>query len=216
LFVTIGGTANYNGTYTVTTIDANSFYFSKAYISTETGTFTTKIIPSDVGTSGYQIRLAGLSEIAVANLGLDSNTKIRIDIASFGWAKKTTASTNSYVFLRNASNVGISMYAISGRSPTSYFEVIIPDSSITDKKYSTAFMSTEITKINETYYLYSCKQRGSSSSDKSKNCVALTSDFGAEIILLENKSIDRFLIGSNNPLVALYRNGLIINVWRIN
>ena len=36
----ISGTVNYNGTYTVTVVDVNTFYFTKAWVATETGWWT--------------------------------------------------------------------------------------------------------------------------------------------------------------------------------
>lgn len=45
----IAGTTNYNGTYTVTVIDANSFYFIHAWVATQTGTYTSAIVNHNPG-----------------------------------------------------------------------------------------------------------------------------------------------------------------------
>jgi len=46
--VVITGTANYNGTYTVTYIDANSFYFTATFVATETGLWNYPTMPEDI------------------------------------------------------------------------------------------------------------------------------------------------------------------------
>lgn len=46
--VVISGTTNYNGTYTVTYVDANSFYFTATWVATEVGHWVYPTMPADI------------------------------------------------------------------------------------------------------------------------------------------------------------------------
>jgi len=51
--IVISGTTNYDGTYTVTYIDANSFYFTDTWVATEVGHWTYPTMPADIAMMVY-------------------------------------------------------------------------------------------------------------------------------------------------------------------
>ena len=51
--IVISGTTNYNGTYTVTYIGANTFYFTATWVATEVGHWTYPTMPVDICMMAY-------------------------------------------------------------------------------------------------------------------------------------------------------------------
>jgi hypothetical protein len=51
--VVISGTTNYEGTFTVTYIDANNFYFTDTWVATEVGHWTYPTMPADICMMAY-------------------------------------------------------------------------------------------------------------------------------------------------------------------
>jgi hypothetical protein len=52
--VTISGTTNYNGVYTVTYVNANSFYFTATWVANETGYWANPALPADIALVCYE------------------------------------------------------------------------------------------------------------------------------------------------------------------
>ena len=66
--VTIAGTTNYNGTYKVTKIDANNFYFTATWVATNTGNFYRgSALKAGVGSAGIYKAMFSCSADSVSN-----------------------------------------------------------------------------------------------------------------------------------------------------
>lgn len=211
LLVSITGTTNYNGTYTVTVIDANSFYFTKAFVSTETGTMTTKVTPSDTGTSGYQVRLAGLSSFTITGLDLAIDKRYDVEIADFGFAKVSTSSRGANIRINNTTSYPFIGY----QNSTTYTSNTCPIIISTAKKYSIAKSKIELTYFSDSTIGVQNYFNGSNSDDKNLSNVAYSLNSGG---MFKNvgANLTSLTVTAEATTILLIRNGVKVIVRRIN
>jgi phage tail sheath protein FI len=102
----IAGTTNYNGTYLITVIDADNFYFTHAWVATETGTFSTVPVNYNPGTVAI---VPNKGIVSISNGGYLSFTPAsNWDLVPFAVTFKTNKAptvVNSLTVSQNITNV---------------------------------------------------------------------------------------------------------------
>jgi hypothetical protein len=166
----------------------------------------TLYMPTTTGSGAYQVRIAGLTYFDMTGLDLATDKMYKILLSNYGWARKIS-NLSAYLKLNNTA---FSCFSGTAYGTTSYFF----DGAVT-KKYSVSEVQLELYYISAgTAQIYS-RQKGSSSDDKSTVGTSVTADFGC---LVKNitANITSIRFSSNNSANGLFRNGLNVQVWRMN
>jgi len=170
---------------------------------------TVKVTPTDAGTAGYQVRLAGIYSFSIDNLDLAKDQSYRISFANFGQAKKVASSLGA-----GMKPNGVPTYDVIGSS-SYYSNTNFVIETLTAKKYSMSAILIDLMFMSADTATIICTQRGSSSDDRSLPITNLIASTGA---LIKNitANITSISIQSTASASYLIRNGVQVKVWRLN
>ncbi len=174
---------------------------------------TVKVTPSDVGTAGYQVRLAGVPNFDI--LGLDGNrdNNYLIVLSNYSMARKTNESLRHYLRLNNSSAY---KYTNSGEALTGYTVNAGYLDAITgaNSKYMISTLSINATRGFNGNYTLTSSFKGKSSDDKSTATIILSDGFSIVRDVTANLTSIRFV--AIQGIRGIFRNGIVANVWRLN
>jgi hypothetical protein len=202
---------NIGGTYyNVTVLDVNTF---EIYSNVAR---TIKITPSGTGTAGYQIRLGGFSSQNITGLDFSVCDNYLIEISRVGQVRKN-ATTNSLCVNRliQSNGTAISSTYFNGIDYAAYSDTFSFCDTQHFKKYSVSKITIEIRKISSNTYNISSRQSGGASDDKS-SAITFLNFQGGSMAVAGVGTVNGLSIGINNLNNALIRNGITVNVWRVN
>lgn len=218
--VTISGTTNFNGTYTVTTTGSTTvFTFTQTnapsgYSGPNSGTFSFTTIVTPSSNTTFNLRSAGALSLTVA---IEPNCIIYSD---YSYAK-TVTSANTTQYLLNASDNGLRVFGNTGMF--AYLSKIFFDASAGQaKKYGKNIAITKINRLSTSFTTlltkYSIIQNysGQQSDDKANSITYLTPMTNGAALLVENVTAELSTITINSSGTSLIRNGSRIIVVRDN